>query len=80
MKSCEPEPLRRGKRFHKLIQDEWLKTARDGQPTAEKSIKRLSGRRGRVDILVEELGDFVSVVEIKASDVVSRFDDLTMVR
>ena len=68
MRSREPESLRRGKRFHKLIQDEWLKTAEDGRPEPERSIKRLSGRMGRVDILVEELGDLVSVVEIKASD------------
>jgi len=68
MRSREPDPLRRGKRFHKFIQEEWLRTAKDGQPRPERSIKKLSGRRGRVDILVEELGDFVSVVEIKASD------------
>lgn len=65
----EPEALRRGKHFHRLIQQEWLATAENGVPTPERYIKQVNGRRGRVDILVEELGDdLVSVVEIKASD------------
>ena len=65
----EPADLRRGKRFHKRIQEEWLATAKDGTPRPERHIKRLSGKAGRVDILVEELGDdLVSVVEIKATD------------
>jgi hypothetical protein len=68
MKKVEPEALKRGKRFHKLIQVEWLKEVKDGRPQPERYIQRLNGRKGRVDILVEEMGDFVSVVEIKASD------------
>ena len=68
MKNIEPEILKRGKQFHKLIQDEWLTTAKGGTPRPERYIKRLHGRSGRVDILVEEMGDFVSVVEIKFTD------------
>jgi hypothetical protein len=67
--SKEPESLKRGKRFHKLIQEEWLRTSIDGTPRPERSIKKASGKKGRVDILVEELGDgFVSIIEIKTSD------------
>ena len=69
MKSKEPPPLTRGKIFHKLIQEEWLKTNKSGIPRPERTIKKLSGRGGRIDILVEEIGDnLVSVVEIKATD------------
>jgi len=63
----EPTALKRGKRFHKLVQEEWLATAKDGRPRPERYIKRLGGKKGRIDILVEELGDFVSIVEIKAT-------------
>jgi hypothetical protein len=67
--SNEPRQLVRGKIFHKLIQNEWVKTAKDGKPNPEKYIKKVDGKKGRVDILVAELGnDFVSIVEIKASD------------
>lgn len=64
----EPEILRRGKAFHKRVQAEWVATAKDGTPCPERTIRRLNGRRGRVDLLIEELGDFVSVIEIKATD------------
>lgn len=69
MGSREPKALRRGKRFHKLIQQEWLAEAKGGKPCPERMIRRVNGRNGRVDILVEEDGgDYVSIVEIKASD------------
>ncbi|MCK4256874.1 hypothetical protein KAX35_08300, partial [candidate division WOR-3 bacterium] len=52
-----------------LIQKEWLETAKDGKILPERYINKLNGRRGRVDILIEELGDdSVSVVEIKGTD------------
>ena len=65
----EPERLRRGKEFHCKIQKEWLDTAQ-GIILPEKIIHRLSGRRGRVDIFVDDDSDqnHVAVVEIKASD------------
>jgi len=66
--SPEPERLRRGKQFHRTIQQEWLRTTKDGQARPERSIRKVNGRNGRVDILVEELGDFVALVEIKATD------------
>lgn len=66
--SSEPNILKNGKLFHKLIQDEWVATTNDGLARSEKYIKRIDGRTGRVDLLVEELGDYVSVIEIKATD------------
>lgn len=66
--SKEPEHLRKAKRFHKLIQNEWLETAKNGIPRPERYIKKVNGKRGRVDILVEELNDaFISVIEIKST-------------
>lgn len=67
----EPEILARGKRFHRLVQDSWLDETNDGTPRDEYTIpKSIAGaaRRSRLDLLVDELGDFVSIVEIKSTD------------
>jgi hypothetical protein len=69
----EPEILRRGKEFHKKVQQDWEATAKDGAVYPEHTIGLVptAGRRrrsGRLDIFVDELGDFVSVVEIKSTD------------
>jgi hypothetical protein len=75
MKTNEPDMLRTGKAFHKRVQDDWERTAKGGRLANEHTINlsRLSsaakvGRRGRLDMFVDELGDFVSVVEIKSTD------------
>jgi hypothetical protein len=59
--------LQRGIEFYRLVQAEWLRDTQDGIPHPERVIKRSNGRCGRVDVLVEELGNLVSVVEIKAT-------------
>lgn len=64
----EPGILTKGKRFHREVQEEWLATAKDGVPCPEKQVTKGDGKQGRVDILVDELGDYVSVIEIKATD------------
>ena len=61
----EPEKLKRGKGFHKKIQFEWEVEVKDGIPISEKTITRSNGRKGRMDVIVEELGDYVSIIEIK---------------
>lgn len=67
-KRREPVALKRGKRFHKLIQEEWLATA-EGNPHPEHTVDQVDGRKGRVDIYIDEIGDnFVTVVEVKATD------------
>jgi len=65
----EPEPLKRGKAFHKKIQSEWIDSAQ-GIIRPEKTLRRLTGRRGRIDIFVDDDSDenHVAIVEIKASD------------
>jgi hypothetical protein len=70
----EPEILRRGKEFHFRVQSDWEKTAEGGihkehgivfgvDPSQATHI-----RRGRIDLFVDELGDFVAVIEIKSTD------------
>lgn len=66
MSAREPERLRRGKRFHRQVQEDWARTA-EGTVTREHQVLRTSGRRGRIDVYVDAEGD-VAVVEIKASD------------
>jgi hypothetical protein len=74
-KRIEPEILRRGKEFHRLVQKDWEVSARDGSIHAEHAIALLPRsdrvrrqRQGRLDIFVDELGSFVTVVEIKGTD------------
>jgi len=64
-KRIEPKQLKRGKIFHKKLQEDWRKTTKC---KSEKQIKKPSGRRGRIDIYVEGEENLVAVVEIKASD------------
>lgn len=66
--SEEPERLKKGREFHKQVQNTWRKEAED-KIIPEKTITKLSGRKGRIDIFVEDAGDnMVAVVEIKDSD------------
>ena len=64
----EPKQLRNEKAFHKILQSDWLNTA-EGIIRVEEGITKPTGRKGRIDIFVDEAGDnLVAVVEIKASD------------
>ena len=69
IKSNEPENLRRGKAFHRKIQATWKRDA-EGTVVSERVIIKSSGRKGRVDIFVnDDLHDgVVAIVEIKASN------------
>ena len=71
----EPEQLRRGKDFHRLVQADWSGTVADGNVRPEHNIRMSSLprrgtriRRGRIDIFIDQISDFVTVVEIKATD------------
>ena len=72
-KMSEPACLRRGKRFHKRVQEDWRRTA-EGEISIEKTIPLLPSsvvgrrRRGRMDVFVGEDDGMVAVVEIKATD------------
>jgi len=70
----EPKQLQRGKIFQREVQEDWAKTAQGRinvectiplQQSAKNSVRP---RRVRMDILVDDLGDQVAVVEIKATD------------
>jgi len=66
--NTEPTQLRRGRAFHKKIQADWLNTA-EGKIMIEKAITKSTGRKGRIDIFVDDDGDkLVAVAEVKASD------------
>lgn len=71
----EPEQLRRGKEFHRLVQADWAGTVADETVRPEHTIRLdllpRSGtriRRGRIDIFIDQINDFVTVVEIKATN------------
>src|SRR4051794_18643771 len=71
----EPEILRRGKAFHKRVQADWSGTVEGAPAIAEHGIRIVgrgqSGschRRGRLDIFIDLISDFVTVVEIKSTD------------
>ncbi len=64
----EPTQLHRGKAFHNEIQADWLKTA-EGLVSKEKGITKPTGRKGRIDIFVDDDGDnLVAVAEVKNSN------------
>ncbi len=65
----EPSQLKRGKAFHKLIQEEWEREA-EGWITPERHIVKPSGRRGRVDVFVDDddPDGVVAIVEVKTTD------------
>jgi len=70
----QPAQLLRGREFEKKVKADWGQTA-EGEPEAEKTIPLLAGltktgrrKSGRMDIFVDDTGDFVVVVEIKATD------------
>lgn len=70
---AEPKLLKAGKQFHKKVQDDWKLTAKDGKICSEHTIQLVANRsihkkHGRLDIFVDDVGDFVSVVEIKSTD------------
>ena len=67
--SREPKNLRLGKAFHKKIQVAWNREA-EGTVTPEKGILKPSGRKGRVDIFVndDQSDGAIAIVEIKASN------------
>jgi hypothetical protein len=75
MGAMEPAILRRGKLFHHQVQADWAgylegatvrpeHVIRYGIVPAGAEHKRL----GRIDVFVDRLSDFVSIVEIKATD------------
>lgn len=66
-KRPEPTQLRRGKRFEKKEKAGWTNLG-DGKARFEKHVTTAKGRRGRVDIFIDELGGLVAVVEIKATN------------
>ena len=65
----EPSQLWRGKAFHKLIQDEWRREA-EGHILPERHIIKPGGRKGRVDVFVndDDPDGTVAIVEVKATD------------
>ncbi len=63
--SREPRVLREGKRVHRTVQEDWLRTAKGVH--VERGIRKPSGRRGRMDVFVDGTDSLVAIGEIKAS-------------
>ena len=69
----EPKQLKRGKKFQKIVQNDFEQYSKDGKVTSEAFIsfiglEKVRKNSGRMDIFIKELGDFVTIVEIKATD------------
>ncbi len=62
--SKEPPRLGRGRAFHADLQREWRHEVKE-PVTAEKGIRKPSGRKGRIDVFVDDGRGSVSVVELK---------------
>lgn len=62
-----------GKAFQRLVQEDFERHSKGGNARREQKIsfealKRIRKKSGRMDILITELGDFVTILEIKATD------------
>lgn len=60
----EPSRLGHGRVFHAALQREWCHAVKE-PVTAEKGIRKPSGRKGRIDVFVDDGRGSVSVVELK---------------
>jgi len=63
-KHKQPPRLGRGRAFHAALQREWHRDVKE-PVTAEKIIRKPSGRSGRIDVFVDDGRGSVSVVELK---------------
>jgi hypothetical protein len=68
-KKRELDRLKKGKQYHKKIQKEWIAEA-TGDVRVEKRMQKLSGKKGRMDVFVQDGEDrrLVGIGEIKFSD------------
>lgn len=69
----EPIQFIRGKKFQKIVQKDFEINSKDGFVQSEAVIEfsgllKAKKKSGRADILITELGDFVTILEIKATD------------
>lgn len=69
----EPKQFIRGKKFQKIVQKDFEINSQDGLVKSEAVIKfeglqKAKKKSGRADILITELGDFVTILEIKATE------------
>lgn len=74
-KRREPLQLKRGKEFHRRVQDDWSGTVQEAPVTAEHTVqleflprRGTRIRRGRIDVFVDQISDFVTIIEIKGTD------------
>lgn len=74
-RSAEPEALRRGKAFHRRVQADWAGSVESALVRLEHGIhftpplvRPTRQRRGRLDVFIEQIEDFVTVIEIKSTD------------
>ena len=64
---AEPEQLLRGRRFREIVQKNF-KDHSEGRVKREEHIKFNGKKRGRMDILIDDIGDEAVILEIKATD------------
>ena len=65
--------LKKGKEFHAKVQRDFLENSKDGEAYQEQfvsfeELKRVRQKSGRMDVFIDDLGDFVTIIEIKATD------------
>jgi len=69
----EPKRLKNGKDFEKIVFNDFFNHSKDGDVKSNetiylKSLNSTRVKRGRPDILITELSDFVTIFEIKATN------------
>jgi hypothetical protein len=69
----EPSQLKRGKKFQEIVQKDFMNHTVNSKAWKEERIsfeglEHIKQKSGRMDILITGLGDFVTILEIKATD------------
>ena len=67
-KSKEPKCFIRGKKFQEIVREDFRNNNKSGTVGFEEVRKISDRKKGRIDILVSDLGDYVAVYEIKATN------------
>ena len=64
----EPQLLRRGKKFEAKEKSGWITPADGWQALFERSVPTVPGRRGRIDVLIQEKDGSLTIIEIKSTN------------
>ena len=64
----EPKKFQRGRKYEALEKSEWVNLDGNCEAYFEKSVPLISGRGGRIDVLIDEKNGNYTIIEIKSTN------------